>query len=87
MRIKTTNANEPLMRYRKDEDDVENRCAGKRGGTCIEEMSRDGNLFISLYGVRYLGGVSFILGQCLEQGNAVCPNDSLKPQTKNSYQI
>lgn len=60
------------MKYRKVKDDTKNRFAVKRNGNCIKAISKEKNLFICLYGVRYKGGVSFIRGHNLEQGSAVC---------------
>jgi putative IMPACT (imprinted ancient) family translation regulator len=65
VRIKKTNVNEPLMKYRKVKDDVKNRLAVKHGGNCIDKISKEGYLFICLYSVRYKDGVSFIRGHSL----------------------
>ena len=74
VRIKKTNANEPLMKYRNVKDDTKNRCDVKRNGNCIKKMSKGNYLFICLYGVRYydLSGRELYSGSYLEQGNAVC---------------
>ena len=60
------------MKYRKDDKDTRNRCAVKRGGNGIAQMSGEGYLFSSLHGVRYKGGVSFTRGYDSEQGSIVC---------------
>lgn len=85
MRVKKTNANEPPMKYRKVENDTRNRCAVKRGGNGIAQMSEEGNLFTRLHGVRYKGGVSFTRGYNSEQGSAVCRCER-EPASKGTYE-
>jgi hypothetical protein len=66
------NAKEPLMRYRNYEEDITNRSIYSCDGTSIKKISKEKNLFIRLYGVRYISGMSFIRGQNLEQRSIVC---------------
>ena len=73
------------MKYRKDDDDTRNRCAVKRGGIGIDQMSGEGYLFTSLHGVRYKGGVSFTRGYDSEQGSAVC-RCQREPASKGTYE-
>jgi hypothetical protein len=73
------------MKYRKVKDDIKNRCAVKRGGNGIAQMSGEGYLFTSLCGVRYKGGVIFTRGFDLEQGSIVC-RCKREPASKRTYE-